>query len=83
MKKIFLNELLNNGLIDCKASTIVPGQYIYYPLIEPMISNVDINNDNENPSFPSNLSSFDHLLPFKLPTYGKKLQKCYKSIDIL
>jgi hypothetical protein len=45
MKKTFLNELLNKGLIDCKASTIHPKQYIYYPLTEPMISNVDINNN--------------------------------------
>ncbi len=82
LKKVFLNELLNNELIDCESSTIHQRQYIYYPLVEPtLLSNTiikDNNNDQEGEgkaSFSSNLRQFDHLLHIQSPIYEKIIKK--------
>ena len=74
LKKTFLNELLNSELIDSENSKINPKQYIYTPLVEPIvIKNTTtsfiteyINNDNNNPSqdrasIASNLSDFESI----------------------
>lgn len=77
LKKTFLNELLNNELIDCENSVINPRQYIYRPLVEPsLLGNTIIKNNNnispqERASFASNLSNFDQFSHVTSPIYEK------------
>ena len=42
LKQIYLNELINNGIIDYTASKIHAKQYIYYPLVTDLLSTISI-----------------------------------------
>ncbi len=84
LKKTFLNDLLNNELINCESSIINPRQYIYYPLVEPsLLSNTSAisgkDNDNNNQewraSIASKSSDFDQLLHIQSPIYEKITKK--------
>ena len=77
LKKVYLNELINNALIDSVDSKIHGRQDIYYPLIEPFNDNSDSSNSNgESLSFSSNLEQFDNISQF----HSKIYEKITKSI---
>jgi hypothetical protein len=71
LKKTFLNELENNGLIDHEISQIHGKQYIYYPLVEPFDNKINNNDNNKSSSFSSNLSQFDQISQYSSKIYGK------------
>lgn len=58
IKKVYLNELINNAIVDYTDSKIHGRQDIYYPLTEQLDNN---NDNNESLSFLSNLISFDKV----------------------
>ena len=70
LRKTFLNELENNGIIDHELSKIHGKQYIYYPLVEPF-DNPNNNNDSEFSSFSSNLGQFDQISQYSSTIYEK------------
>jgi hypothetical protein len=81
LKKTYLNELLNNELIDCESSLINPRQYIYYPLVEPALldntataNNTDNSNEEGRASIASKSGHFDQLL-HKIPSIYEKIIK--------
>jgi len=64
MKKTYLNELINNGLIDYESSKIDSRQYIYYPVVESPknLPSITFNNNHiDNISPLSNLNQFDNF----------------------
>ena len=64
MKKTYLNELVNNGLIDYESSKIDSRQYIYYPVVESPKNppSITVNNNHiDNISPLSNLNQFDNF----------------------
>ena len=67
LKKTFLYELENNGIIDYEISKIHGQQDIYYPLVEPF----DNNNNSETSSFLSNLGQFDQISQYSSTIYEK------------
>ncbi len=73
MKKTYLDELQNSGLIDSEPSAINQRQFIYYPLLESTSTDNAVNNDDEDKkaSFPSNLNNFDHLSYSNFRIYEK------------
>jgi hypothetical protein len=74
MKKTYLNELINNGLIDYETSKIDSRQYIYYPLIEPLYNTASVtfnNNYIENISSLPNLNRFDNFSQLHSVIYEK------------
>jgi hypothetical protein len=72
LKKTFLNELENNGIIDHEISQIHGKQYIYYPLVEPFDTyNFNTSDNNESSSFSSNLSQFDQISQYSSKIYEK------------
>jgi hypothetical protein len=72
LKKVYLNELINNALIDSVDSKIHGRQDIYYPLIESFNDNSDSSNSNvESLSFSSNLEQFDNISQFQSKIYEK------------
>lgn len=73
LKKTFLNELENNGIIDHEISEIHGKQYIYYPLVEPF-DNTN-NNNSESSSFSSNLGEFDQISQYSSIIYEKIITK--------
>jgi hypothetical protein len=73
MKKTYLNELINNGLIDYESSKIDSRQYIYYPLGEPLYNTTSVtyNNHIENISSVPNLNRFDNFSQLHCVIYEK------------
>lgn len=49
LKKVYLNELINNAIIDYTDSKIHGRQNIFYPLTEPFDYNNNNNNNNNDP----------------------------------
>jgi hypothetical protein len=58
MKKTYLNEFLDNDLIDEVQSKVHKRQNIYYPLVDLPVS----TDTNQNTSLSSNLATFDEKL---------------------
>ena len=77
LKKVYLNELINNAFIDSVDSKIHGRQDIFYPLIEPFNDNSDNSNSNngEYLSFSSNLDKFDKLSQYSSTIYEKIINK--------
>ena len=74
MKKTYLNELINNGLIDYESSKIDSRQYIYYPVVESPKNppSVTFNNNHiDNISPLSNLNQFDNFSQSHVIIYKK------------
>ena len=72
LKKVYVDELINNGIIEYTKSKVHGGkQYIYYPIVEPLnLNNNNENGDNEEiPSNESNLETFDQFLQHKSTIY--------------
>ncbi|MGI9012484.1 MAG: hypothetical protein ACR2F1_15040 [Nitrososphaeraceae archaeon] len=67
LKKVYLNELINNAIIDYTDSKIHGRQDIYYPLTEPF----ENNSKNESLSFSSNSTLFDKVSQQILKIYEK------------
>jgi hypothetical protein len=74
LKKVYVDELINNGIVDYTESKVHGGkQYIYYPIVEPL--NFTSNNDEDQqdndtiPSNESNLETFDQFLQHKSTIY--------------
>lgn len=72
LKKVYLNELINNGLIDYTPSKIHGRQDIYFPLIEPLSFTI---NEDESLSSLSNLASFDKVSQHSSLIYEKITKK--------
>jgi hypothetical protein len=80
MKKTYLNELINNGLIDYESSKIDSRQYIYYPVVESPknLPSITFNNNHlDNISPLSNLNQFDNFSYL----HNIIFEKIIKSID--
>ncbi len=74
MKKTYLNELVNNGLIDYESSKIDSRQYIYYPVGESPKNppSVTFNNNHIGNISPlSNFNPFDNFSQIHVPIYEK------------
>lgn len=59
LKKTYLNELYQNGVIEQEKSVLNASANIYYPVME---SRKDENNNNDLTSLTSKLSHFDDIL---------------------
>ena len=76
MKKTYLNELVNNGLIDYENSKIDSRQYIYYPVVESPKNPPSVtfnNNPIDNISPLSNLNRFDNFSQLHVLIYEKTI----------
>jgi len=72
LKKVYVDELINNGIVDYTESKVHGGkQYIYYPIVEPLNLNNNNDGDEEFPSNESNLETFDQFLQQKSTIYEK------------
>jgi hypothetical protein len=73
LKKVYVDELINNGIVDYTESKVHGGkQYIYYPIVEPLNFNSNNGEDQDNediPSNESNLETFDQFLQHKSIIY--------------
>ncbi|MGI9010636.1 MAG: hypothetical protein ACR2F1_05565 [Nitrososphaeraceae archaeon] len=69
LKKTYLNELINNGIIDYDTSKIDAKQYIYYPLVESY--SLESNNEENSLSFLSKSTHFDNISQLSLSIYEK------------
>lgn len=78
MKKTYLNELINNGIIDYEFSNIHTKKYIYFPLVDSLF-NQSIDNKEYSSSFPSNFSGFDQTSQLNLPIYEKIVKNVSKT----
>jgi hypothetical protein len=82
MKKTYLNELVNNGLIDYESSKIDSRQYIYYPVVESPknLPSVTFNNNHiDNISPLSNLNQFDNFSQLHVLIYKKIINNIYET----
>jgi hypothetical protein len=72
LKKTYLNELNNNGIIDYDTSKIDAKQYIYYPIVEP--SSFENNDEKNSLSLLSKSTHFDNISQLSLSIYEKVIK---------
>ena len=80
MKQTYLNELLNNGLIDEEESILDKRQKIYYPLVDL------VANEAERIPIYNNLSEMDNLLQHSkiiIPKNCKDIPDNWLNLSIL
>jgi hypothetical protein len=72
LKKTYLDELMSNGLIDYDKSNIDAKQYIYYPIVDPLSSVIEISEKDESLlSLLSNSDQFDKVSQYSSTIYEK------------
>jgi hypothetical protein len=89
-KKVYLNEFLNNGLIDEEESLLHKSRRIHYPIVDLSLYNghdkqEEQKTDNDT-SFTSNLSRFDVYLQQRTllsPKNHIKIAKSWLELEIL
>ena len=70
LKKTYLDELMSNGLIDYDKSNIDAKQYIYYPIVDPLLSAIVVKEESSL-SLLSKSDPFDKVSSYSSTTYEK------------
>ncbi|MGC2572218.1 MAG: hypothetical protein WA364_11960 [Candidatus Nitrosopolaris sp.] len=75
MKKIYLDEFINNGLIDAIRSELDNRQNIYFPLVDTSIADNKDNNNESKITKLSSLTRLDNILQHSTITVSKNYDR--------